>query len=103
MSVKDLMLWAEEARRKMLARKAQAFDAALLPHQKPEVIRETVDQLATQLTEIEHGLPMEDIEAENERLIAERQAQAAKVLASRKKRGVHRPKRKVPKSARRIG
>lgn len=102
MSLKDLSLWAEEARRNMLQRKVDAYDAALLPYQEPAKAQRQLDHLAVAMTELEAGAPMAAIEDENAALIAQRQEHAAMVLTNRKKRGARKRVRRPPSKARRI-
>lgn len=87
----------------MIVQRIRAYDTALLPYQKPEVIRSEVEFLRNALDDIEHGAEAEKLEQENAELIAQAQAHAAKVIAGRRaagKPGKRPPKR--PKRARRI-
>ena len=97
MGVKDLFFWAGEARRKMLGQQIDRVQAAMLPHIRPEERDRQLAELAGRVRESDRGEEISDLEAENEKLIAERKRHATEVLARRKARGEGKPKLKRSK------
>lgn len=77
MDVRDLFFWAAEANRKGLVRRAEAANAALLPHQKTDIANRYLDSLRTEMRELEYEGEAEKVDLENERLIAEAQIKMA--------------------------
>lgn len=75
MGYRDTTFWTEEAIRKMITRRLERYNAALMPHQTPETIRETMAGMANRLAELEHGeSEITRVDRENAELI-----QAAKL------------------------
>jgi uncharacterized membrane protein YkoI len=111
MGIKDVMFWATEAKRKLLARRVDSLNLALLPYQPAKTIRAEVDALSAQQAELDMDQGTLDNIAQTEReneakkkLIAEKRA-AAK--ARRREAGAQpkKPKKKPagpPATARRI-
>ena len=81
-------------------RRAQAFNAALIPRMSPAMIRQEADEIEAGLSDEMSPEAVAKLEEENVALIAERQRHAAEVLERRK--GKAKPKRKIPKKARRF-
>lgn len=69
--VRDVMFWANEARRRAWTRRVLAYNSALLPHQKREVVKDTLGELEREGLEIEFGHKAEATDLENRRLIEE--------------------------------
>ena len=79
MDLRDFGLWIEEAQRKVLGRRAEAYNASLLPHQKRDAINKAMQDLRWQIHELEWGDTVKDAESE---------------YAERVRKGLHKPGRK---------
>lgn len=63
MDVRDFSAWSQEAARRVLQRRSEAYAAALLPHQMETDMRRTLDALSLQFYELDHADEIEDIDA----------------------------------------
>lgn len=73
MDMRNLDLWATEAKLKGLVRKAEAANAALLPRQETKTVNRYLDSLRFEMMELEHEGEADKVDQENERRIAEAQ------------------------------
>ena len=62
MDVRDFSAWATEAMRRALRRRWEMYGASLLPYQKENVMRRSIDDLSMQMYEIDHGDEIEKTE-----------------------------------------
>lgn len=69
MDVRDLMFWANEARRRAWTRRVLAYNSALLPHQKRDVVKDALNELEREGADIEHGQRAEAVDDENRQRI----------------------------------
>ena len=103
LGMRDATFWVREARRKALVREAMLINAVLLPHQKPEVVRQHQDRILAGLAELDSTLSGSEIDAlekENRELMERSQKRAAEVLARRKSRGANKKRRPAAKARR---
>ncbi len=79
MDYRDLMFWATEANRKMIAGRMERNNAALLPYQTADTIRDEMNGLANRMAHIDHDeSEVERVEAENADLIKAARERAAR-------------------------
>jgi hypothetical protein len=63
MDVRDFSVWSREAVRRALLRRSEMYGASLLPHQKENTMRRSIDDLNIQFYELDHGEAIEKVEA----------------------------------------
>lgn len=105
MDVRDVFFWTSEARRRRLVRRLEAYNASLVPWQKPSDLRSLMDGLEADIEAIDQDADeIEKADKENARLIAEanqmmkdrqarRRAQRAAGIAPPKKRKLKPPRK----------
>jgi hypothetical protein len=54
MDVRDFSAWSREAARRALLRRSEMYGASLLPHQKEDSMRRSIDELNIQFYELDH-------------------------------------------------
>ena len=62
MDVRDFAVWMREARVRSLARRSEAYAAALLPHREAKKVNEELKRLEAQFYEAEHEDEIEEAE-----------------------------------------
>jgi len=55
MDIRDFSAWSREAARRALLRRSEMYGASLLPHQKEDSMRRSLDELNIQFYELDHG------------------------------------------------
>ena len=95
LDIRDVWFWAKEAERRAWSRKVGAYNAALLPWQKADVVKQTMDSLTARGLEFAYGERVEDTEKEN----AERMAQAMERKKAARKSGRKAPRKMKKRSS----
>ena len=95
MDVRDAMFWADEAKRKRLFRRGEAYNSAFFPHLEPDVRRREIESLELAMNEIDMADEIADVERDN----AERIAAANERKKTMKRT---RPRRKRPPKSSKI-
>jgi hypothetical protein len=54
MDIRDFSAWSKEAARRALLRRSEMYGASLLPHQKEDSMRRSIDELNMQMYELDH-------------------------------------------------
>ena len=62
MDIRDFSAWSREAARRALLRRSEMYGASLLPHQKEDSMRRSLDELNMQFYELDHGDVIEKVE-----------------------------------------
>lgn len=86
MDIRDVYYWANEAKRKALMRRAEAYNAALLPYQEKDAVKREMESIANEMREYGIGDEIADAESENAKLIAESKARKAAMGPIKKRR-----------------
>jgi hypothetical protein len=97
MDVRDVYVWAELARRKGLARRIEAANAALLPHQEAKIIRREMESLQAQLMDIDRADEIEATDEDNVKRMAEINAKLRRRQREKKTRRKAEAAKKVLK------
>jgi len=63
MDIRDFSAWSKEAARRALLRRSEMYGASLLPHQKEDSMRRSIDELNMQMYELDHEDAIARIEA----------------------------------------
>jgi len=63
MGLRDFSIWSKEAARRALLRRSELYGASLLPHQKEQYMRRTLDELRLRLYEMDHEDDIAEVEA----------------------------------------
>lgn len=67
MDIRDFSAWSKEAMRRILLRRSERYGASLLPHQKEDSMRRSLDDLRLQMYELDHEGEIADIDAQAKR------------------------------------
>lgn len=72
MDVRDVYFWTDEAHRRVLVRRLDAYHAALFPQQKQRTMETELTRLRTQIKEIDEAGDIAAVEQENRLMMAEK-------------------------------
>ena len=71
MDIRDFSAWSKEAARRTLSRRSEMYSASLLPHQKEDAMRRSLDELNMQMYELDHEDAIARVEALAKRRLEE--------------------------------